>query len=53
MESDDDDEIPTVTVNGKNVAITDVNDTLIAEMTDAERTAYIQIYQEYFSAMYD
>jgi transcription initiation factor TFIIE subunit alpha len=53
LESDDDDQIPTVSINGKSVAITDVNDTLIAEMTAAEKEAYIQIYQDYYSSMYD
>ncbi|XP_011498840.1 PREDICTED: general transcription factor IIE subunit 1 [Ceratosolen solmsi marchali] len=53
MESDDEDQIPTVSINGKSVVITDVNDTLIAEMTAAEKEAYIQIYQDYYSSMYD
>lgn len=53
MESDEDDLVPTVSVGGKSVAITDVNDALIAEMTPAEKEAYIQTYQEYYSHMYD
>ncbi|KAK0179133.1 hypothetical protein PV327_007952 [Microctonus hyperodae] len=53
MESDDDDLIPTVNVGGKSVAITDVNDTLIAEMTPAEKEAYIQTHQEYYAHLYD
>lgn len=53
MESDDDDQVPTVSVNGKNVAITDVNDALIVQMTAAEKEAYIQVYQDYYSSMYD
>ncbi|XP_034934737.1 general transcription factor IIE subunit 1 isoform X2 [Chelonus insularis] len=53
MDSEEDDLIPTVSVGGKSVAITDVNDTLIAEMTPAEKEAYIQTYQEYYSHMYD
>ncbi|XP_012216182.2 general transcription factor IIE subunit 1 [Linepithema humile] len=52
-DSEDDELIPTVSVNGKTVAITDVNDTLIAEMTPIEKEAYIQTYQEYYSHMYD
>ncbi|KAJ8670335.1 hypothetical protein QAD02_001594 [Eretmocerus hayati] len=53
MESDDEDQVPSVTVNGKSVALTDVNDTLIAEMTKSEKEAYIQAYQEFYSSMYD
>ncbi|XP_076282586.1 transcription factor IIEalpha [Lasioglossum baleicum] len=53
MDSEDDDLVPTVTVAGKTVAIGDVNDTLIAEMTPVEKEAYIQAYQEYYSHMYD
>lgn len=53
MDSDDDDLVPTVSVGGKSVSITDVNDTLIADMTPAEKEAYIQTYQEYYSHMYD
>lgn len=53
MESDDDDQIPTVNVHGRSVAITDVNNELIAEMTPAEKEAYIQVYQDYYSSMYD
>ncbi|KAK1127051.1 hypothetical protein K0M31_004660 [Melipona bicolor] len=53
MDSEDEDLVPTVTVAGKTVAIADVNDTLIAEMTPVEKEAYIQTYQEYYSHMYD
>ncbi|XP_003398491.1 general transcription factor IIE subunit 1 [Bombus affinis] len=53
MDSEDEDLVPTVTVAGKTVAIADVNDTLIAEMTPVEKEAYIQAYQEYYSHMYD
>ncbi|XP_071569679.1 general transcription factor IIE subunit 1 [Temnothorax nylanderi] len=53
MDSEDDELVPTVSVGGKTVAITDVNDTLIAEMTPIEKEAYIQTYQEYYSHMYD
>ncbi|PBC28584.1 general transcription factor IIE subunit 1 isoform X1 [Apis cerana] len=53
MDSEDEDLVPTVTVAGKTVAIADVNDALIAEMTPVEKEAYIQAYQEYYSHMYD
>ncbi|KOC70717.1 General transcription factor IIE subunit 1 [Habropoda laboriosa] len=53
MDSEDEDLVPTVTVAGKTVAIADVNDALISEMTPVEKEAYIQAYQEYYSHMYD
>lgn len=53
MDSDDDDNTPTVQIGNKTVAITDINDKLIAEMTPTEKEIYIQIYQEYYSHMYD
>ncbi|KYN05787.1 PREDICTED: general transcription factor IIE subunit 1 [Cyphomyrmex costatus] len=53
MDSEDDELVPTVSVGGKTVAITDVNDILIAEMTPIEKESYIQTYQEYYSHMYD
>lgn len=53
MESEEEDSVPTINVGGKSVAITNVNDSLIAEMTPVEKEAYIQTYQEYYSLMYD
>lgn len=53
MDSEDDELVPTVSVGGKTIAITDVNDTVIAEMTPIEKESYIQTYQEYYSHMYD
>lgn len=53
MESEEEDSVPMISVGGKSVAITNVNDSLIAEMTPVEKEAYIQTYQEYYSLMYD
>ncbi|PNF40977.1 General transcription factor IIE subunit 1 [Cryptotermes secundus] len=54
MDSDDDDDlIPVVSVGDRSVPVTEVSDSLIAEMTPAEKEAYIQVYQEYYSHMYD
>ncbi|XP_015119582.1 general transcription factor IIE subunit 1 [Diachasma alloeum] len=53
MESDDDDAIPTVIVGGRTVPITEVNEALTDAMTPAEKEAYIQTYQEYYSHMFD
>ncbi|KAJ8939182.1 hypothetical protein NQ318_017079, partial [Aromia moschata] len=53
MESDedDDDHIPTVTVGNRTYPITDINDTIIAEMTQAEKEIYVQVFQDYYSHM--
>ncbi|KAI5644088.1 TFIIE alpha subunit domain-containing protein [Phthorimaea operculella] len=56
MESEDsesDDNAPAVLVNGKSVPLTSVDDALIAQMTPAEKETYIQVYQEYYSHIYD
>ncbi|CAH4018628.1 general transcription factor IIE subunit 1 [Pieris brassicae] len=56
MESEDsesDDNVPTVLVNGKPVALTSIDDDVIATMTPSEKETYIQVYQEFYSHMYD
>ncbi|KAJ8871212.1 hypothetical protein PR048_027518 [Dryococelus australis] len=56
MEAEDSDEeemVPVVTVGDRSVEVTHVDDALIAQMTPSEKEAYIQVYQEYFSHMYD
>ena len=53
MDSDEDDLIPVVSVGDKSVPVTEVNDTLIAQMTPAEKDVYIHVYQDYYSQMYD
>ncbi|XP_068630351.1 general transcription factor IIE subunit 1 [Battus philenor] len=52
-DSDSDDNAPTVLVNGKAVPLTSVDDDVIAKMSPTEKETYIQIYQEYYSHMYD
>ncbi|XP_053602959.1 general transcription factor IIE subunit 1 [Plodia interpunctella] len=52
-DSDTDDNAPSVLVGGKAVPLTAVDDALIALMTPAEKETYIQVYQEYYSHMYD
>lgn len=52
-DSDSDDNAPTVLVNGKAVPITSIDDDVIAQMTPSEKETYIQVYQEYYSHMYD
>uniref|UniRef100_A0A1L8DH09 General transcription factor IIE subunit 1 n=1 Tax=Nyssomyia neivai TaxID=330878 RepID=A0A1L8DH09_9DIPT len=53
MESESEDESPTVTVSGKPYPISEITDSLIAQMTQQEKDTYIQVYQEAFSHMYE
>lgn len=53
MDSDEDDMVPVIMIGDKSVPVTEVNDTLIAQMTPIEKGEYIRIYQEYYSHMYD
>lgn len=54
MESEsDNDDSPVVMVAGVNYPIDEINDELIAQMSQQEKDTYIQIYQEHFSHMYD
>lgn len=48
-EDEDDDHIPTVTVGNKTYPITEINDTIISEMTQAEKEIYVQVFQDYYS----
>lgn len=52
-DSDSEDNAPTVLVNGKAVPLTSIDDDIIAQMTPSEKETYIQIYQEYYSHIYD
>lgn len=52
-ESEADDDIPMVFVAGKSIAIDEVNDEIIAQMSHQEKETYIQVYQEHYSHMYD
>ena len=51
--SDDDDEIPTVKINGEDVAVTDVTPEQIEKMTTEEKERYTQIFQDFYSHMYE
>ncbi|XP_057670953.1 general transcription factor IIE subunit 1 [Diorhabda carinulata] len=50
-EDEDTDDVPSVTVGNKRYSITDINDTIIAEMTQAEKEIYVQVFQDYYSHM--
>ncbi|XP_045614080.1 general transcription factor IIE subunit 1 [Procambarus clarkii] len=53
MVSDDDDTVPQVSVAGEKVAITEVDNALIAKMTQEEKNAYMLIYQDYIGSIDD
>lgn len=53
IESESDDDAPVVLVSGKPFPIDEINDELIAQMTQQEKDTYIQVYQDHFSHMYD
>ncbi|XP_058461377.1 general transcription factor IIE subunit 1 [Malaya genurostris] len=53
MDTDSEDDMPTVTVAGRPHPLDEINDMLIAEMTPQEKETYIQVYQDHFSHMYD
>lgn len=53
MESDEEDEIPTVTIGNKQVPYDDVTPDMISKMTPTEKDNYIKIGQEVYSNMYD
>lgn len=51
-DDDDDVDVPTVYVSGKAYPLDEINDELIADMTQTEKESYIQVYQEHYSHMY-
>ncbi|CAH1115606.1 unnamed protein product [Psylliodes chrysocephalus] len=50
-EDDENDDVPTITVGNKTYSITDINDTIIAEMSQSEKEIYVQVFQDYYSHM--
>ena len=52
-DDDDDGDIPTVKVGGEDFAVTDVNEELKNRMTAEEKERYTQIFQDFYSHMYD
>ena len=50
---EDDGDIPTVKVGNEEITVTDVNEEIIARMTPEEQERYTQIYQDFYSHMYD
>lgn len=50
-EEEDDSSVPTVNVGSKTYSITEINDQIISEMTQAEKEVYVQVFQDYYSHM--
>ena len=55
MMADDesDDDVPTIMIGNRLHPVNEVDDSLIAKMSPQEKDQYIQVYQEYFSHLYD
>ncbi|KAG8037807.1 hypothetical protein G9C98_006018 [Cotesia typhae] len=53
MESEEDDAVPTVFVDGKSIPITEVDNDLVLKMTPSEKEAYVEVYREYYSDIYE
>lgn len=53
MDSDEEDDsnVPTVMVGNKSYSVTDIDDSIISEMTQAEKEVYVQVFQDYYSHM--
>merc|ERR1712080_81576 len=52
-DDDDDDELPMVKVGNDEIIVTDVTKEDIARMTTEEMDRYNQVYQDFYSHMYD
>ncbi|XP_030751139.1 general transcription factor IIE subunit 1 [Sitophilus oryzae] len=50
-EEEDDGTVPSVSVGNKSYLITDINDSIISEMTQSEKEIYVQVFQDYYSHM--
>lgn len=53
IDTESDGDEATVFVAGKPISIGEVTPEIIAQMTPQEKEAYIQVYQESYSHMYD
>ncbi|KAK9888548.1 hypothetical protein WA026_000794 [Henosepilachna vigintioctopunctata] len=52
MDSEEEDaNVPTVTVGNKTYSITDIDHSVISEMTQTEKEIYVQVFQDYHSHM--
>ncbi|XP_037934962.1 general transcription factor IIE subunit 1-like [Teleopsis dalmanni] len=52
IDSNSEDDVPSVLAGGKSYPIDKINDEIIAHMTEQEKEHYIHVYQEQFSDIY-
>lgn len=52
-EDENDDDVPTVLVAGRPHPLDQLNDDLIAQMSQQEKENYIHVYQQHYSHIYD
>ena len=45
---EDDDEVPMIPVGSRRIPLTDINEGIVSQMTQEERSHYIQVFQEYY-----
>ncbi|XP_065172259.1 general transcription factor IIE subunit 1 [Atheta coriaria] len=50
-EEEDDSNVPHVKVGSQTYAVTEINDAIIAQMTQSEKEIYVQVFQDYYSHM--
>ena len=50
---DEDGDIPSIKVGSEEYAITDINESIISQMTAVEKERYIQMYQEFYANVFD
>lgn len=50
---DEDGDIPSIKVGNEEYAITDINESIISQMTAVEKERYIQMYQEFYDNVLD
>ena len=50
---DEDGDIPSIKVGNEEYAITDINESIISQMTAVEKERYIQMYQEFYANVLD
>ncbi|XP_065225945.1 general transcription factor IIE subunit 1 [Planococcus citri] len=45
---DDDDEVPMIPVGSRRIPVTDIDESIVSQMTQEEKSHYIQVFQEYY-----
>lgn len=50
---EEEEEMPSVTVGDVSYLLSEIDDKVIAKMTQAEKNNYISVYQDYYSRVYD